>query len=115
MFEVSEIIYQILSADATLTGLQINVQPLISSEEDEYPLVNYSVSELAGETKDGLYPYNIAIQIYTNGYNEGLQIADAVKNAIGSSTVKGFRYNGTTTQVNAYGEYYIESNYQFKK
>lgn len=115
MFEVSEIIFSILNEDAALTALGVDVQPLISDEETPYPLVNYTVSELAGTSKDGAFPYVIAIQIYAKTYGEGLVIADAVKDAIATSTVPNFSYNGTNTQVNAFGEYYIESNYQFKK
>ena len=115
MLEVSEIIYSILNADATLTGLGIDVQPVISDQSSKIPLVNYAVSELAGITKDGGYPYRISIRIYAESYKQGLAVADAVKNAFEAAT-ENFRYDGTQEpQPDVDGEFYIESNYQLKK
>ena len=115
MFEVSEIIYTILNADATLTALNIEVQPVLSSQESTLPLVNYAVSEDASVTKDVMYPYNISIRVYAESYKQALIISDAVKTAFGNATQQ-FRYQGTNEpQIDIEEQVYTQSNYKFNK
>ena len=115
MFEVSEIIFSILNNDTKLTNLGIEVQPIISDQESNYPLVNYTVSEDASLTKDKMYPYNIGIRVYATTYKQSLQIIDAVFEAFKNATQK-FNYQGTQEpQVDVFNQVYTQSNYKFKK
>ena len=117
MLEVSEIIYSILNGSTFLQDLDVKVQPIIANQETNYPMVNYAIAELAGTTKDGLFPYNISIRIYSTTYRQTLQIADAIYTAIEESEYSnGFKYNGTQEpQVDVFEQLYTQSNYQYKK
>lgn len=114
MLEVSTIIITVLKA--ALEGMGIDLQPIISDEADNLPLVNYAISEQPRSTKDGALPYNISFKIYTESYNQTLEIVDLIYTTIGSSNVDGFRYEGTQEpQPDVTGELYTETNYSFKK
>lgn len=117
MLEVSEIVYSILNASSTLTSLGVDVQPIISSQESDYPVVNYAVSELAGTSKDGAFPYRISVRIYAKTYAQTLQIVDAIYKAIDESEhSNGFMYNGTQEpQPDVLEQYYTQTNYSYKK
>jgi len=114
MEQISETIFALLSANAVLISLNIDVQPIISDQKSEMPLVNYAISELAGITKDRAFPYSISIKVYSETYKQTLQIVDAVKTSFEAVGI--FKYNGTQEpQVDAYGQLYTESNYSLKK
>lgn len=117
MQEVSEIIFGILNASSTLINLGVDVQPIISSQETKYPVVNYAIAEMAGTSKDGAFPYKISIRVYSETYDQTLQIVDAVYKAIDEAEQSnGFKYNGTQEpQPDVFEQYYTQSNYSYKK
>ena len=115
MFEASEIVFAILNGYQPLLDLGVEIQPIISDEETNYPFVNYVISESGKLTKDNGFTYSISIQIYSKKYNVSCKIADAIKDAFGAAE-QYFKYEGTNQpQANVFGEMYTESNYQFKK
>ncbi|MFD1292634.1 hypothetical protein ACFQ5N_02190 [Lutibacter holmesii] len=116
MFEISKIIYQLLNSVQLLSDKNIDPQPIISAQSDDYPLVNYAISEGTTYSKENQLQYTASVRIYTDDdYDEALQIADAILEAFKDSAIR-FKYNGTQEpQVDAYGQYYTESNYSFKK
>lgn len=114
MLEVSTIIITVLTT--ALENMGIDLQPIISDEKDNLPLVNYAISEDPQSTKDGAFPYNISFKIYTESYKQTLEIVDLIYTTIEASSVQGFKYLGTNEpQPDVYGEIYTETSYSFKK
>ena len=66
MFEISKIIYQLLNGIQFLTDLNIDPQPIISDQNDKWPLVNYAISQSSTYSKEGKLEYNAGIRIYSD-------------------------------------------------
>ena len=113
MFEVSEIIYSILTGNTALMALVTKVSPLVASQSTVMPFVNYAISEDASYSKENKYPYQITIGCYAETYNQSLQVAEAVKTAF-KETAYRFKYEGSNPNYNEEGIIYTTSNYQFK-
>lgn len=114
MYQISISIYDLLKTIPLLVSKNIDPQPIISDQDAEYPLVNYAISESTTYSKENKLEYVASIRVYAENYLETLKLVDAIKAGFGASTIQ-FKYNGTTEpQVDAYGQYYIESNYSFK-
>ena len=115
MFEVSELIYQILSSNTALAAAVGNsIYPLVADQDQELPFVVYSVGEQPTYSKNGQNDYTIQIVAYHENYNDALAVSNLIKDAIfGAAEV--FRYISGSPELTAEYLISVKLNYNYKK
>ena len=115
MFEVSELIYSILSNNVALAAVVGNkIYPLVADQKDEEPFIVYYVSEESNYSKQGQSQYRIIIAAYHTNYNAAVQLSGLIKDAI-FGAAEMFRYVSGTPKLSEEYLISVELNYEYKK
>ena len=115
MFEVAEIIYRILSEDATLSAIVgTKIFPLIADQDTQPPFVLYSVDQEKPYSKQGTYQYSISTSAIEDTYNDAAILSELLKGAMEAAPEK-FMYQGGTVTYTEDNRFRITQNYEFKK
>jgi hypothetical protein len=84
--ETGAAVYDILVSDAGVSGIVGNrIFPLVAKNATTFPFIAYRRSSVStGNTKDGPYRYGVVIDVACvgNDYKQGVDMADAVMNAL---------------------------------
>lgn len=116
--DISDLVYTDLSSYAALTALLSNgvdsIYPLIADGEEGDKFLTYHTEYQGNPSKDGKYIFDVVINAYTPTFNEAIEIADAVSDAIeAASTI--YTIKGGQPQFNEQGEFFIQQTFNIKQ
>lgn len=116
--DISDLVYTDLSSYTALTALLSNgvhsIYPLIADAEEGDKFLTYHTEYQGKPSKDGVYDFNIVINAYAETYNQAIEIADAVSDAIeAASTI--YTIKGGQPLFNEQGEFFIQQTFNTKQ
>lgn len=113
MFEVSEIIYQILSSDIEVADVcSDRIYPLIADQNDILPFIVYSVEELPVYSKNKKNAYVITVNAFAETFNDVADLNSKIKAAfLNASEI--FKYNGSSPNYNDEGLFSLTQKYSY--
>jgi hypothetical protein len=88
MIKIGKVIYNILSGSTEISNLvDDKIYPIVIPENTSLPTITYERRLLTETTKDNnFYTVNFDINVYTDNYKDGIDIADKVDGVLNSFT-----------------------------
>ncbi len=115
---ISDLVYSDLSGYTPLIALLSNgadsIYPLIADAEEKDKFLTYHVQYQGNPSKDGKYNFDVVVNAYAEKYNDAIQIADAVTDAIGAATTFYTIQSGEPI-FNEQGEFFIQQTFNIKQ
>jgi hypothetical protein len=115
---ISNLIYTTLSTHSALTTLLSNgadsIYPLVAEAKEDYPFITYAASYESTPSKDGVFTYSIAVFSFAESYNDAVNIADKVNDAIVASSDVFIIQSGQPV-VTDENQFYIQQTFNIKK
>ena len=114
MFEISDLIYKILTEATGVNAIVgLNVFPIIADQKTQTPFIVYELEELPRYSKGSDYEYLITVNGVEETPTKAFILSDAIKTAMENAN-EVFKYEGAQTHYQNEKELIIKQRYKIK-